>query len=169
MSTPRGSRIAITDEDVELAMVALRECADQNGLTPVRAGRSNTLTPQAVLRAELEVSQRRSDSIMYKLKKLGKVIPTEHSTKVIIADMVRPLDKEGATPQPDVVTIERIRRALLTLRDENSSLKAEINSLQSENQTLTQRVAELEGRMMNLEGAGDLDGLLSEIEQSQAA
>lgn len=165
MSTDGNRRTLqqITMDDLELALEALKEYADDSGLTPVKYYQGAKLTPAAILRAVLGLSQNRSTSVMSKLRRHGLVIPTDGSTKVIIASMMTDINADAATPQAGVVTVERIRQALTRLRDENAALR-------DENSTLRGQVAELEGRVTALEqSAQGLNAVLVEIESAPAA
>lgn len=154
MSTPTSTRIPITTEDIELALIALTKYASEDGLTPVRGEVGMRLTPHGVLRHELGLSQKRSETVMLRLVKLGLVARTEHSTKVVIASMAPAND---APLQDGAVTNARIRAAIIKLRHREQALREEIADLE-------QRIAELESHAAALEAGGDLDILLSEVE-----
>lgn len=146
--------------DLELALLALRDAANEEGLTPARRiPKEAYMSPQGVIRAALGVSERRSESIVHKLRKMGFVIPTEGSTKVIITDMMPDINQGVATPQPGVVTIERIRAAIFKLQQANEHLR-------EENLALKERVKTLEERVDALSESSELARLLEDIENA---
>ena len=158
MSTNTITRTPISQDEIELSLAALAECANENGLTPVRAKKGTHLTPQGILRAELGMSEKRSFSVIRRLKTLGLVLSTEHSTKVIIVSMMKDVAEGPAAPQPRVVTEARIIAALLKLRKENEQLR-------DENKRLTAEVDDLQKRVSTLElSSPALATLLSEVE-----
>lgn len=164
MSTPTN-RTPITNEDIELALIALSKYASSDGLTPVKKSPGMHTTPQGVLRHELGVSEKRSFTITRKLSMLDMIISTEGSHKVIIKSMMPDIDATSATPPNNVVTVERIRAALAKLRKEandlrkeNEDLHGKVKDLSDENKDLRRRVAMLE------QGTGSLNSLLTEIE-----
>ena len=55
-STRMRKRTAITQDDLDLAIEALKLYASPDGLTPVRYRKGTKLTPAAILRAELGLS-----------------------------------------------------------------------------------------------------------------
>ena len=156
-STTPITRTPITQDELELAIEALKLYASPDGLTPVRYCKGAKLTPAAILRAELGLSQKRSETVMVKLRRLGLVIPTEKSRKVIIKEMMPDIDASEQTPQPSVVTVERIRAAIAKLRQENAELR-------QENESLHRRIGELESRVVSLEQLQALENLIDEIE-----
>ena len=156
-STRARKRTAITQDDLDLAIEALKLYASSDGLTPVRYCKGAKLTPAAILRAELGLSMKRSDTTMQKLRRTGAVIPTEKSRKVIIKEMMPNIDASDETPQPSVVTVERIRAAIAKLRQENAELR-------QENESLHRRIGELESRVVSLEQLQALENLIDEIE-----
>ncbi|MCA9336190.1 hypothetical protein KC967_04805 [Candidatus Saccharibacteria bacterium] len=104
------------------------------------------------------MSEKRSFSVIRRLKTLGLVLSTEHSTKVIIVSMMKDVAEGPAAPQPSVVTEARIIAALLKLRKENEQLR-------DENKRLTAEVDDLQKRVSTLElSSPALATLLSEVE-----